>query len=304
MSKNRPSRFHGMLNVYKEPGYTSHDVVAKLRGILGQQKIGHTGTLDPAASGVLPVCLGAATRAADMLAEADKEYTAALRLGVTTDTQDMTGQILSEKPVTVSEDDVRTAILHFTGTYAQVPPMYSALKVNGQKLYDLARQGKEVERAPRTVTISEARILSVDLPLVRFHVTCSKGTYIRTLCADIGEYLGCGGAMETLERTRVGMFTKEESLTLAKVQELVQAGDLPAHLQPIEDLFPTYPKVKVTPEVTGRLQNGNTIPCEMSALADGTFVRMYDADGEFYGIYRYVSAENALRCVKMFPTGE
>lgn len=191
---------NGILNVYKEPGFTSHDVVAKLRGICKQKKIGHTGTLDPEASGVLPVCLGNATKLCDLLTDKDKEYRAVLLLGVETDTQDTTGQILAEKEVNADEEDVRSAILSFVGPYDQIPPMYSALKVNGQKLCDLARKGQVVERKSRRITIHSIEIEDISLPRVTMRVACSRGTYIRTLCHDIGQKLGCGGAMERLER--------------------------------------------------------------------------------------------------------
>ena len=193
----------GIINVYKEAGYTSFDVVAKMRGILGIKKIGHTGTLDPDATGVLPVCIGKATKVCDLLTDKDKTYEAVMRLGVVTDTQDMTGQVLEEHAVTVTEDAVRRAVGQFVGQIEQVPPMYSALKVGGQKLCNLARKGIEVERKPRPVTIYEIRIKNIALPLVTMEVHCSKGTYIRTLCADIGEVLGVGACMESLVRTRV-----------------------------------------------------------------------------------------------------
>ena len=188
--------FHGVINIYKEPGFTSHDVVAKLRGILRQKKIGHTGTLDPAAEGVLPVCLGKGTKLCDLLTDKRKTYQAVLLLGTETDTQDMTGTILSEKPTEqLTEPAVRGAAESFVGPYMQVPPMYSALKVNGKKLYELARAGKEVERAARPVEIYDLQIDAVELPRVTMTVTCSKGTYIRTLCYDIGRKLGCGGCL-------------------------------------------------------------------------------------------------------------
>ena len=178
---------NGIIIVNKETGFTSHDVVAKLRGICGQKKIGHTGTLDPAATGVLPVCLGSGTKLCDMLTDRDKEYVAELLLGVETDTQDTTGSVLRESPVTVTEEEVSRACLSFLGDYDQIPPMYSALKVDGRKLYELARAGKEVERKARTVTIEELEIQEMKLPIVTMRVVCSKGTYIRTLCHDIGE---------------------------------------------------------------------------------------------------------------------
>ena len=187
----------------KKKGFTSHDVVAKLRGIVGQKKIGHTGTLDPDATGVLPVCLGKATKLCDLLTDKNKTYEAVLLLGKTTDTQDITGEVLEEK-VNRGTDrrKVREAIEGFIGDYEQIPPMYSALKVNGKKLYELAREGKVIERKARPVKILDIQILEIDLPKVRMEVSCSKGTYIRTLCHDIGEKLGCGGCMESLIRTR------------------------------------------------------------------------------------------------------
>ena len=198
---------NGILNIYKEKGYTSHDVVARLRRIAGQKKIGHTGTLDPDAEGVLPVCLGRATKVCDMLTDRDKTYEAVLLLGRTTDTQDISGTVLSEcSTEDLEPEKVEECILGFAGEYDQIPPMYSALKVNGRKLYELAREGKTVERKSRRVVIRSIRILEMELPRVRMEVTCSKGTYIRTLCQDIGERLGTGGCMESLLRTRVGRF--------------------------------------------------------------------------------------------------
>ena len=202
----------GVLVVRKEKGFTSHDVVAKLRGILHMKKIGHTGTLDPDAEGVLPVVLGKATRLVEMLTEKEKTYETVLHLGIETDTQDMTGQVLKELPVQVSEEKLKETVESFLGEQQQIPPMYSALKVNGKKLYELAREGKTVERKARPVTFSEIQIMEMDFPLIKLSVTCSKGTYIRTLCHDIGQKLGCGGCMEELLRTRSGQFTLEERM--------------------------------------------------------------------------------------------
>ena len=213
----------GIINVYKEKGFTSFDVVAKLRGILRTKKIGHTGTLDPDAEGVLPVCIGRATKVCDILTDKDKVYEAVMLLGVETDTQDTSGAVLSEKQVEVSEEEVKKAILSFVGDYAQVPPMYSALKVNGKKLYELAREGKSVERKARNVQIFSIEILEVNLPRVRMSVHCSKGTYIRTLCHDIGTMLGCGGCMEKLLRTKVGVFELKDTLKLSEIDELAKA---------------------------------------------------------------------------------
>ena len=190
--------FQGIIVIHKEKGFTSHDVVAKLRGILHMKKIGHTGTLDPDATGVLPVALGKGTKLVDLLTDKEKTYEAVLHLGIDTDTQDMSGTVLEEKPVNVTEEEVRKVLKSFVGEQLQIPPMYSALKVNGKKLYELAREGKTVERKARPVCFYEIEPLEFHLPLVKIRVTCSKGTYIRTLCHDIGEKLGCGGCMEEL----------------------------------------------------------------------------------------------------------
>ena len=276
----------GILVIRKEKGYTSHDVVAKLRGILHMKKIGHTGTLDPAAEGVLPVALGRGTRLVELLTEKEKTYEAVLRLGVSTDTQDMTGTVLSEMPVTVTEEEVREAVESFVGEQMQVPPMYSALKVNGKKLYELAREGKTIERKPRPVVFYEIRIMDISLPLVRISVTCSKGTYIRTLCNDIGEKLGCGGAMEELLRTRSGNFTLEESLMLSQVEEAVSDGTIMEKIVPVEEVLSMYPALTATVEGDRLLHNGNPLPETMVQGGNREEkVRMYKSSGDFTGIY-------------------
>ena len=224
-------------------------MVAKLRGIVGQKKIGHTGTLDPDATGVLPVCLGKATKLCDLLTDKNKTYEAVLLLGKTTDTQDITGEVLEEKSTeALTEEKVREAIEGFIGDYEQIPPMYSALKVNGKKLYELAREGKVIERKARPVKILDIQILEIDLPKVRLEVSCSKGTYIRTLCHDIGEKLGCGGCMESLIRTRVSTFRIEDAKTLDEIETLKQEGKLAELLVPIDAMFPSYPKITVKDE--------------------------------------------------------
>lgn len=218
---------NGILNIYKEKGYTSHDVVAKLRGIVGQKKIGHTGTLDPDAEGVLPVCLGRATKLCDMLTDKNKTYETILLLGKTTDTQDISGEVLKTgDTAALTEEQVKNCICGYIGEYDQLPPMYSALKVNGKKLYELAREGKEVERKTRKVQILDIQIKEVKLPRVRMEVSCSKGTYIRTLCHDIGEELGCGGCMEQLLRTRVSCFNLKDSLKLDEVRAIANKKSL------------------------------------------------------------------------------
>ena len=214
---------NGIINVYKEKGFTSFDVVAKMRGMCHQKKIGHTGTLDPDAEGVLPVCLGKATKVCDLLTDKDKEYKAVLLLGIETDTQDISGEVLNQSQVDISEAMVRETILSFSGEYEQVPPMYSALKVNGQKLCDLARKGITVERKSRKVTIHNIEILSMNLPEVEILVSCSKGTYIRTLCDDIGKRLGCFGCMKSLLRTKVDRFESKDAYKLYELEEEKQA---------------------------------------------------------------------------------
>ena len=209
----------GVINIYKEAGWTSFDVVAKMRGILKIKKIGHTGTLDPAATGVLPVCVGKGTKKVESFMADDKVYRAVMLLGVTTDSQDMTGEILTRSEVNSSEAEVAEAVKSFIGGYDQLPPMYSAKKVNGKKLVDLARKGVEVERKPRFVNIMDIDIEKTELPRVTMTVTCSKGTYIRTLCHDIGQKLGCGAAMESLIRTRVGRFKIEDAITLEQLEK-------------------------------------------------------------------------------------
>ena len=295
---------NGIIIIHKESGFTSHDVVAKMRGICRQKKIGHTGTLDPAATGVLPVCLGSGTKLCDMLTEKDKEYVAELLLGVTTDTQDTTGQVLSENAVEVSEKEVREAILSFVGEYNQIPPMYSALKINGKKLYELARAGKEVERQARPVTIHAIEILDYNLPVVTIRVACSKGTYIRTLCADIGEKLGCGGTMKSLKRTRVGNFALEKSVTLSQLEQIRDEGRLEEILFPVDSVFETNPALHVTEEFRKLLDNGNAFYAnqtrEKKVYEPDLWVRVYWEDDRFAGIYAYDKVRKQYRPVKMF----
>ena len=295
---------NGIIIVNKETGFTSHDVVAKLRGICGQRKIGHTGTLDPAATGVLPVCLGSGTKLCDMLTDRDKEYVAELLLGVETDTQDTTGSVLRESPVTVTEEEVSRACLSFLGDYDQIPPMYSALKVDGKKLYELARAGKEVERKARRVRILELEILEMRLPVVKLRVVCSKGTYIRTLCSDIGQKLGCGGAMQSLQRTKAGRFRLEDALTLGDLQQLKDSGELERVVQPVDSLFEETPALHVTAEAARLLENGNALfPAQFAETVTPEperWVRVYRPDGRFAGIYAYEEQKRWYRPVKMF----
>lgn len=295
---------NGILNVYKEAGYTSHDVVAKLRGICRQKKIGHTGTLDPDAVGVLPVCLGNATRLCDMLTDKSKEYEAVLLLGKVTDTQDISGKVLEEHPVLMEEEQAVEAVLSFLGSYEQIPPMYSALKVNGKKLYELARAGKEVERAGRPVEIHRIDILSVALPEITFRVACSKGTYIRTLCHDIGRKLGCGGTMKSLKRTRGGTFAIDDALPLGELEKLAAEGRLEEYVIPADAMFPELPCLTIRDSFRRLLENGNSfysnqVREELEAV-DGIRVKVYDTEGRFYGIYAFSDEKGRYQPVKMF----
>lgn len=297
---------NGIMNIYKEAGYTSHDVVAKLRGIVKQKKIGHTGTLDPDAVGVLPVCFGSATKLCDLMTDKSKEYEAVLRLGITTDTQDLSGMIRRESAVTVGEDDIERAMMRFVGGYEQIPPMYSALKVNGKKLYELARAGKEVERQPRHVDITYIRILEMDVPEVRFVVGCSKGTYIRTLCADIGEQLGCGAAMAQLKRTRVGNFRIEDAITLSQVEEFMQQGTYQKYITAPDSVFMEYGAAVVRRAFEGALSNGNKLYLHQLdfdstvSLKDAEMLRVYNGNQEFKAVYVFVEKEGVLKPFKMF----
>ena len=291
----------GVLNICKEKGYTSFDVVAKLRGILHMKKIGHTGTLDPEAEGVLPVVLGKATKLVDLLTEKQKTYEALLHLGLETDTQDMTGTVLEEKPVEVTEEEVRTVIRSFLGEQQQIPPMYSALKVDGKKLYELAREGKTVERKPRAVQFYEIEIKKIELPYVRFSVTCSKGTYIRTLCHDIGQKLGCGGCMEELLRSRVGRYSLFESHTLAQVEAAVADGTVQDMIDPVEAVLAEYPALYADSYGDRLLANGNPLSDNLvSPQHKEGWVRMYASDGTFTGIFQWDAGEKKYYPVKMF----
>ena len=300
---------NGIVNVYKEKGFTSFDVVAKMRGIFHQKKIGHTGTLDPDAEGVLPVCLGKATRVCDLLTDKDKVYEAVLLLGQATDTQDITGAVLHQAEVDKSEAEIRTVMEQFVGEQEQVPPMYSALKVNGQKLCDLARKGIEVERKSRKITVFSIDILKMNLPEVTIRVHCSKGTYIRTLCNDIGEALGCYGCMKSLLRTKVDQFTLDQALTLGEIEQLVQSEQLD-FVASVDSVFLKYPKGIAKETSQKLLYNGNRIPAQMVDLMkeqesgdsledEEAKIRMYDWNNRFIGIYR-LTGQQDWKPVKLF----
>lgn len=299
---------HGVLNVYKEKGYTSHDVVAKLRGIIGQKKIGHTGTLDPDAVGVLPVCLGRATKLCDMLTEKDKIYETVVLLGKETDTQDITGNVLKTGDAQgICVETVRDVVQSFVGEYDQIPPMYSALKVNGKKLYELAREGKVVERKARRVEIYDIEILDISLPRIHMRVHCSKGTYIRTLCHDIGQKLGCGACMEELKRIKVSSFMIEDSLTLSEIEKLRDEEKLLMNIIPIDEMFADYKQVIVKQDWENPAYNGNSLSEKsvkpVENLVDAEKVRLYNDRGDFIGIYEYMKKRREYRIVKMFYLG-
>ena len=315
---------NGIVNIYKEKGYTSHDVVAVLRKVVGQKKIGHTGTLDPDATGVLPVCLGRATKVCELLTDHDKTYEALLLLGKTTDTQDISGEVLEERdPGDLTEEEVRSCIESFIGEYDQIPPMYSALKVNGKKLYELAREGKTVERKSRKVQIHGIRILEMNLPHVRMEVDCSKGTYIRTLCNDVGEVLGVGGCMESLLRTKVSRFELKDSMKLADIEKAKNEGRTEEIILPLDEVFVEYPKIIVTGRQAQLAYNGNPFPKESAKNLilpgkDGgeddlsdifsryKKYRVYDEQGRFIAIYSYQKQRQLFRIEKMFfdPDGK
>lgn len=297
---------NGIVNVYKEKGYTSFDVVAKMRGIFHQKKIGHTGTLDPDAEGVLPVCLGKATKVCDLLTDKDKEYKAVLLLGQATDTQDISGEVINSAPVNVTEDEVTAVINSFVGRQMQVPPMYSALKVNGQKLCDLARQGVMVERKAREINIFSIEIEDISLPEVTMSVHCSKGTYIRTLCNDIGEKLGCYGCMKSLLRTRVAGFKLADACRLSELEEMLKTGQ--DFVIPIDSVFDNLPAANVIETAQKYVVNGNRIPVSFIKEAaeseadfiDGAAYRLYDYKGRFVGIYNYIEKTGDFKPVKIF----
>lgn len=294
----------GFINIYKEQGYTSFDVVAKLRGILKQKKIGHTGTLDPMAEGVLLVCLGNATKMCDLLTEKNKTYTCTMLLGKTSDTEDVTGKLTDVTDIYPDDQTVIETVMSFVGDYMQIPPMYSAIKVNGKKLYELARAGQVIERQPRPVTIHSIQIRSTDLPRVTFDVSCSKGTYIRSLCRDIGEKLGCGAVMERLIRTEVKGFTIEESLTLDAVEKARDDGTLMQHVLTTDKLMPDIPELHISAKGEKLLANGNKLSADSfveNQIYRDTYVKIYDANDRFAALYEYSDEKRQYVPFKMFP---
>ena len=282
---------NGIVIVDKPQDWTSQDVTARLRRVFNTRRIGHGGTLDPMATGVLPVFVGRATRGVEFFEHAEKIYEATLRLGVTTDTEDITGTVLEEREVCVSEQEFLDILPKFRGKIQQIPPMYSAIKVDGKKLYDLARQGKEAERKPREIEIFELTCLEFASNTARLRIHCSKGTYIRTLCKDIGASLGCGGCMETLRRVQAGEYTIAEAVPLA---ELLEAENPEQFLRPVDSMFRNYPAITLTAKQETRCRNGNSFSV---ALSDGTY-RVYGQNGDFLALSR-VSA-GVMSTIKSF----
>ena len=282
---------NGIVIIDKPEGWTSQDVVSKLRGVFQTRRIGHGGTLDPMATGVLPVFVGRATRGVEFFEHAEKTYEAVLRLGITTDTEDISGTVLEEKEVTVTESAFLASLDGFRGEIQQIPPMYSAIKINGQKLCDLARKGREVERKPRTITIHKLECLEFTGNTVRLLVHCSKGTYIRTLCKDIGVALGCGGCMESLRRVSAGEYTIENSVPLAQVV----ASEAPEQfLLSVDSMFRNYPAITLTEKQEKRCRNGNSFSI---TLESGTY-RPYSQAGEFLMLAKV--EDGTMKTIKSF----
>jgi tRNA pseudouridine55 synthase len=289
----------GILNIYKEKGFTSHDVVAVVRKTLHMKKVGHTGTLDPDAEGVLPICVGKGTKLADIIMDGHKSYRAILHLGISTTTEDASGDVVEEKPVAFEEEKIREAIKAFIGEIEQIPPMYSAVKINGKKLYELAREGKEIERKARKITVYDIRIRRFIPPCqVEVDVDCSKGTYIRTLCADIGKALGCGGHMASLLRTASGVFTLENAVKLDELKALTEAGKLEEVLLSLEEALKDFVKVFVSENSTKLLYNGGKIRNEFFQaqrnLEVGQTVTVFDHEANLMGLYKVVQEENSF----------
>ena len=282
---------NGIVIIDKPQGWTSQDVTARLRRVFNTRRIGHGGTLDPMATGVLPVFVGRATRGVEFFEHAEKTYETVLRLGITTDTEDITGTVLTEQDAFVTGEQLEEVLKKFRGEILQVPPMYSALKINGQKLVDLARRGREVERQPRPITIHELTLLGMEAEGIRLRVRCSKGTYIRTLCKDIGEALGCGGCMAALRRVAAGEYTARESVPL---QTLLETENPEQYLRPVDSMFRNYPRVTLTPKQETRCRNGNSFSVEMEA---GTY-RAYGQNGEFLMLAKV--EEGIMSTIKSF----
>lgn len=286
---------NGILLIDKAEGWTSSDVVIKLKGVLRERRVGHSGTLDPMATGLLAVFVGRATRAVEFAEAHDKRYTAGLRLGVTTDTQDVTGSVLRSCQANVAEDELKAVLTRFTGELEQIPPMYSAIKINGQKLYDIARRGGEVERRPRHITVSGISVVGRSGNDFVLDISCSKGTYIRTLCNDIGDALGCGGCMSSLRRTAAGDFSVSQAYTIDEVVAAAAAGEAGKLLLPTDSMFAALPRCTAGAQDERRIKNGNEI--KTPALADGDY-RVYSDSGEFLMLGR--AKNGRMRTIKSF----
>lgn len=288
--------FNGVIILNKPRGSSSHRMVSIVRRALDMKKIGHTGTLDPGATGVLPILVGTATRASDLLTAQDKRYRATVLLGTVTDTLDTDGEVIAENPVSVTESDIRSIVSGFVGNIEQLPPMFSAVQVGGQRLYHLARQGIEIERKPRSVTIYSIEILSIDIPRVTIDVHCSKGTYIRTLAADIGDKLGCGACIESLTRTQSGDFLIENSVTPEQLSELSEKGEAESVIIPTDKLFPDYEAVQLDKKRADRVKNG--VPIYFGGKDFGQKLRIYDENGNFIALSE-VSETDGRKCLKL-----
>lgn len=289
---------NGIIVVNKEKGFTSHDAVAVMRKILGTKKVGHTGTLDPEATGVLPICVGKGTKVSDMLTNSDKEYVARVTLGLTTDTEDIWGEVVEEKDAShITEEMVKDAAKKFVGEIEQIPPMYSAIKINGKKLYEYARKGIEVERKSRVVTIKDIEVFDFENGTFKMRVACSKGTYIRTLCHDLGASLGVGACMSELMRTKSSVFTIENALTLEQIKEKAEAGKVKDIIVSVDELFSDLEKIVLTEDYTAKILNGMFLNVK---LPDGKY-RVYGFDGAFICVGQIL--DGTLKIVKNFYAG-
>lgn len=290
------NEYCGIIILNKPVGVSSHRCVGMVRKALNMKKVGHTGTLDPEASGVLPILAGPATRASDFLTMEDKRYRATILLGTKTDTLDMAGEVIEKKPVNVTEEEIRTTIAKFVGNIQQVPPMYSAIQVNGQRLYNLARQGIEVERKARDITIFSIDIEKINLPYVKIAVHCSKGTYIRTLASDIGDKLGCGGCISELERTASGPFTLDCAITPEELSSLAENGQAEKALLPLDSFFKNYEAIYLDKKRADRVKNG--VPIYYKGKTQGEMYRVYDENGSFIALSK-ADTEDGRECLKL-----
>lgn len=288
--------FNGVIIINKPVGGSSHRCVSIARRALNMKKIGHTGTLDPLASGVLPLLVGTATRAADFLSSEDKSYRATVLLGTRTDTLDITGTVLSTSPVNVTEEEIRKAVSSFVGEISQIPPMYSAIQVNGERLYNLARNGIEVERKARNITIFSINIVKIDLPEIVLDVHCSKGTYIRTLASDIGDALGCGGTIKALERTQCGIFSIENAITPDHLMELSEKGEIESVIIEVDKLFGSYKKIKLDKKRADRVKNG--VPIYYKTHSANEIFRVYDENDVFIALSKS-DMEDGRECLRL-----